>query len=405
MAERDILAAAIKSREAYEILQLHMGESEFTPLGQFWLKEIEKYYDRDPLATSCEIGVLRKLGLQSTSQQHAETLATYIDSVSVDEASPTNILATVFNAKRNQLGVQLAQLLSDPSHDPAKAEAMVDAYRELCTAANLGTSSLDVVDYDTLGDFYSPDRVIPLFPRPLWRTRLLGGGAQPGHHILIFGRTEQGKSLFAIYQASAIASAGYRVLYVVNEEAGEIHATRAACCMTSTSIELFHDNKEQVLDGARKRGLENLTFVKMSPGSFPELEAAVREVKPDVLIVDQLAGLETGEPSAVTSIDVAARRMRSLLSRHGLVGFSVHQAGDRTERYGQEPPAWLTLSDIYSSRTGLPAQCDLIIGIGSTDDMRGLGQRAISLPKNKIGGTHDGFMLHFDEKRSRCSAL
>jgi hypothetical protein len=332
-------------------------------------------------------------------------LAGFFDGLPIIGASPSNIVAAILQHKRNQVGIELAQLLSDPTHDHAESAELVDTYRELCLAADTGDHPLDVVDYDSLGEFFNPDKVIPLFPRRVWRPRLLGGGAQPGHHILIYGRTEQGKTLFAIYQASAIASAGHRVLYVANEEAAEIHATRAACAFTGCSIEMFSENQEEILERAKGAGLDRITFVRMEPGTFAEVEQAIRAVEPDVIIVDQLAGLDTGESNPVLAIDRAARRFRTLLSTYGLVGISVHQAGDRTERHGQEPPAWLTLSDVYSSRTGLPAQCDLMIGVGSDEEMQKRGQRAISLPKNKIGGNHEGFLLRFDEKRTRCFAV
>jgi Tat protein secretion system quality control protein TatD with DNase activity len=405
MSERNILAAAVLDRRAYELLQVHMDSRDFTPLGQYWLEKVDEYYNRDTVAKSCEISTLRSLGLQSAGAQHEETLAGFFDSLPIVGASPSNIVATILQHKRNQVGIELAQILSDPSHESQEASELVETYRELCIAVDTGNHPLDVVDYDTLGEFFSPDKVIPLFPKKVWRTRLLGGGAQPGHHILIYGRTEQGKTLFAIYQASAIASAGYKVLYIANEEAAEIHATRAACAFTGCSIEMFSENQAEILARAKGAGLDRITFIRMEPGTFPEVEQAIRTVEPDVIIVDQLAGLDTGESNPVIGLDLAARRFRTLLSTYGLVGISVHQAGDRTERHGQEPPAWLTLSDVYSSRTGLPAQCDLMIGIGSDEEMRYKNQRAIALPKNKIGGNHEGFLLRFDEKRTRCHAV
>jgi hypothetical protein len=46
-----------------------------------------------------------------------------------------------------------------------------------------------------------------------------------------------------------------------------------------------------------------------------------------------------------------------------------------------------------------------MIGIGSDEEMRDKNQRAIALPKNKIGGNHEGFLLRFDEQRTRCFAV
>lgn len=405
MSEREILAAAILDREAFDTLQVHMDQSEMTPLGQFWLDKIEDYYERDPKASSIEVPTLRRLGTGSAGSQHEETLVGFFDSLPLVGASPANIVATILQYKRNQLGMQLAQLLANPDHDTRRANTLVEEYREVCLAAESGSAPLNIVDYSTLGEFFNPERLIPLFPTAAWKSRLLGGGAQPGHHILIFGRTEQGKTLFAIYQACAMASHGHKVLYIVNEEAAEIHATRAACALTGCSIEMFSSRQGEILEKAMQRGMDKLTFIKMEPGTFPEMEQAIRTVQPDVIFVDQLAGIETGESNPVIALDKTARRFRTLIGRYGLVGISIHQAGDRTERHGQEPPAWLTLSDVYSSRTGLPAQCDLMIGIGSDQDMRDRGQRAIALPKNKLGGNHDGFLLRFDEQRTRCTMV
>ena len=300
---------------------------------------------------------------------------------------------------------QLAACISNPDHDTERAEELVAQYQELLLATESGAHQLRYVDYDNLEDFYDDSKIVPIFPRKIFKHKLLGGGAMPGHHILIYGRPDQGKTLFSLYQAVGMAHAGYKVLYCCNEEDPHTHAARAACSLTNTPIAQYREHKHDIIERARKRGLDNIRFLKLEPGTFGEIESAIRDCNPAVVIVDQLAGIDVNESSAVQRIERAARQFRTLIGTYGVVGISVSQAGDRTERHGQEPPAYLSMSDVYGSRTGLPAQVDLMIGIGSDADMKAQDVRAITLPKNKLGGNHEPFRLRFDIQTQRIHAL
>jgi hypothetical protein len=58
--------------------------------------------------------------------------------------------------------------------------------------------------------------------------------------------------------------------------------------------------------------------------------------------------------------------------------------------------AVVEISDIDSSKVGIPAQGDLIIAIGADQQMKASGVRIINLPKNKLSGKHEFFEAHFD---------
>ena len=281
----------------------------------------------------------------------------------------------------------------------------MDKYTDLLVACEAGSRQLSYVELDDLEEFYDESMIVPLFPKKVMRNKLVGGGAMPGHHILIFGRPEAGKSLFAIHQACGIANSGKKVLYCGNEESVKTHTARAACNLANTPISNFQEQRESVLDTARRKGLDRISFLDLEPGTLGELEQAIREMEPDVVVIDQLAGLDIGESSPVVSADKAARGARTLVKRYGAVGISVGQAGDRTERAGQLPPTWLGMGDVYGSRTGVPAQVDLMFGIGYDEDMLATDVRAISLPKNKLGGNHDGFKVRIDKQTSKIRTL
>ena len=78
-----------------------------------------------------------------------------------------------------------------------------------------------------------------------------------------------------------------------------------------------------------------------------------------------------------------AIQFRSLLLDYGLIGVSVTQANDRTQHSGQEPPIWLGLGDVDSSRTGLPAQADLML---ETDDFAWITRELHALARRHAAG-------------------
>lgn len=402
--EQNIIAACMSSRDAFETLQMHCSNSEFSPLGAHWIKQIGQYYARDKDAANVDRKLLRSMGLEVADERHAETLGGFLDDLPIVGISSENVVADILLHKRNSLGLKLASTLTNPDAPIDKVRDMVQDYDDLLVAASTGLSKLRVLDTSEVTRAYDPEKIIPLHPKQL-RKQCLGGGALPGHHILIFGRPEAGKSLFAINMAAFMAYKGKRVVYYGNEESVKTHYIRMACNLALRNIKDFQNNAASVIAKAEQKGLQNVTFIELTPGTFAEIEQGIKEYKPDVVFVDQLAGIETGEANPVNSMDKAARSFRTLLLKHQIVGVSVSQAGDRTERHGQMPPAFLGMGDVYGSRTGIPAQVDLMLGIGFDQEMYDRDMRAVSIPKNKLGGSHNGFKVRIDKQQSRVISL
>lgn len=402
--EHTILAACVADREAYETLLAHCSVSEFSPIGKHWLKQIGDYYARDREAKSADRKLLKSLGIQAAESRHAETLTAYYDDLPVVGISATNVVAEVLTHKKNHLGLKLASLLADPDSDPDTVIEKLEDYEDLLLAATRGMTRLNVLDPSTVHKMYDPDKIIPLYPVQLQR-QCMGGGAMPGHHILVYGRPESGKSLFTINMAAGMAFHGKKVLYFGNEESVQTHYARMACNLAKRNIADFQDHSQDIVAEARKKGLDNVQFIDIEPGTFAEIEQGIKEFRPDAVVLDQLTGVEVGESNPVRAIDKAARSFRTLLKKHQCVGVSVAQAGDRTERHGQLPPVFLGMGDVYGSRTGLPAQCDLMIGLGYDQEMYDMDIRGVSLPKNKLGGTHNGFKVRIDIQQSKVKSL
>lgn len=398
MTEDLVIAAMVADRQAFEHVRVHGQSDDFTVMGQHWYGAITEYYDRDPDASRADAKLLRRIGLHKVPEKHREQLGEFFDSLPIVGASPANVVSYLAGLQKQNVGFELAHLVTDPEAQTDKVLELIDRYQTLLTAADAATK-LDLVDYDALQDLYDQSSILKVYPTDLG-SRLVAGGMLPGHHALIFGRPEAGKSAMAITIAGGFARHGHKVLYFGNEDAAKIMASRIVCRMSNRSLRRFQHEYDSTLAKARANGLDNFDFTHLEPGTPAEIEAGIRDLEPDVIVVDQITGIDMNDTNQVRSTDRAARTIRSIGGRYGLVTLSVAQAGDRTERHGQLPPAYPTMGDVYGSRTGLPAQVDLMIGIGFDSDMYERNLRGISLPKNKLGGRHENFQLRFDQSTS-----
>jgi hypothetical protein len=88
--------------------------------------------------------------------------------------------------------------------------------------------------------------------------------------------------------------------------------------------------------------------------------------------------------------------MRNIAKKYDAVAITVTQAGDSAEG-----KAVLDMGDVDSSNTGIPGACDVLLGIGATEQHKEQGLRILSLSKNKLGGVHDSFPVRFNPAISK----
>jgi hypothetical protein len=65
----------------------------------------------------------------------------------------------------------------------------------------------------------------------------------------------------------------------------------------------------------------------------------------------------------------------------------------------------LDMGDIDSSSTGIPAQADVLIGIGADKDDQASNRRVISLIKNKRSGNHEFFPVRLIPQLNKYMGL
>ena len=143
-------------------------------------------------------------------------------------------------------------------------------------------------------------------------------------------------------------------------------------------------------------------LIDLVPSTLGEIDRLARLYEPQVLIIDQLRNVTIpGKADNYTqTLDKVAQGIRNIGKSHNIITIGTTQAGDSAER-----KLVLDMSDIDSSKTGIPAAADLLIGIGNTDTLERAGQRMLSICKNKITGVKDAFTVGLDTARSKMTSI
>jgi KaiC len=396
--EQHILQSAIQSRVAYDRINGFTKSSDFSPPIGFWYERLREYYARDQSATSANLETLRELGLRSiTNPKQSAGLMAALSGLPPD-CSVENVVTLVLDLRKRNLVLELAA-----QDDPKKADKLFSELLEIWDKKELTkTSEVEYAkDWADLDSVVGASRRIPLGIPSL--DGRIGGGVLPGHHVLIFGRTEIGKSCLSVALAANILKSRLSVLYVGNEDEINILKSRMRLSLLGWNQQQWEKLPKRGTRLLTELVADRLTMVKMTPGSISELEDLAAKHGPSVLVVDQIRNLSGPEDGMTQRMEHNAIRFRSLLNRLKLIGISVTQAGDRSQGHNQDGPLYLSAGDVDSSRVGLPGTADLQIGIGCNHEMMARGLRMLSFAKNKLSsdpGSRDPLLVRFDLARS-----
>lgn len=397
MLDTQILHACITDRKAYDRIKDYVDPKDFTPPVKFWWGILVEYYGRDLSCARADGAILRALGDERiTNAKHRDSIMGVLKPDNV--SSIPNVVSAVLGLRRYNAAAEFASAAM--AGDSDKAKKLLDQVNDLWERDTLGNDSDKqyAASVEAVFDQIGNERRIPLLPVSL--NERIGGGVLAGHNILIFGRTEVGKSTFAINMAAGLVRRGKRVLYVGNEDGINLLKGRFVCRLTGRTWSEVERDKGAAANLFRERGGEDrLRLVHMQPGTVASIVEDIEQHEPDFVFVDQIRNLASGESDLTPRLEANATRFRNLISRYNVVGVGVAQARDASERHNQEPPVWLSTGDIADSRVGLPSQMDLIIGIGGNSDMLRRNQRSISLCKNKLASdekSREGFIVEFD---------
>lgn len=400
MSERNLLASIVQSREAYETIKDHVQDGDISEQGAIIFRHIAEYYARDKDAKEVEPELLcRSIERALSNKKHAEMFRQLVTTVGGIDVSPANVVYDFIEVKREAAGGRLASALA-AGKSADQVRPLLNEYSKWESATGLeetrrGPRPLTQEEIlESLYEQQDHSNLIPIYPEVL--NNRLDGGLMRGHHMLVFARPEMGKTLMMVNLVAGFVSNGHRVLYCGNEEPTVTISHRLMHRLTGrTRYETQEMDPLDVLMEAREKGYDLVQFVDLEPGTPGEVQGLIEEYHPDVVIIDQLRNLNVNEDHFVQKLEKAATAARNLGKSNNVLMVSVTQAGDSAS--GKGP---LDMGDVDSSNTGIPAQVDVMVGIGATRDDEDTNRRILSLPKNKRSGNHEFFPVYVDPQLS-----
>lgn len=387
MQEQKVLAAILHTRESYNRLTKYLDPADFTAAGNLLLSMVKEYYEADQAAAAVDVAVLAdKIKRALPSAKQAEAILDILRSLK-PEISSANVAQDYLELKRQGAGDKLAAAIG-ARRQPADIAALAERFNELRTATELDSEPEEYIEADwrKLIEGELDERTkIKLLPGAL--NQRIGGGVRRGDCIVLFGRPNSGKSLFCINAASGFISQGLRVLWIENEDRGNKTKMRFGRRLIQLSDSQMRADVEQAATDIQAKGGDRFIYASLTPGTLQEVESLVRATKPDVFIVNQIRNLSMKAESFTRQLDLAAQKCRSLGKKYGCVSVLVTQAhapANGNDGYAKDKPV-LYMEDVDSSRTGLAASADVMIGYGTSHDLRSNLMACINLAKNKYG--------------------
>lgn len=399
------LKAALTKRSAYDIIKKYGKVEKEDKYYQTIYKLIDDYYSRDATSQEVDVEMLKQMVPETIrNPKHAKVLTDLIDAASSDSGSTENLEYLIIQSRLGLVKDKLAVALANRD---SKAESglmeELQTLQKITSLEQLDSLGMEEYPIDSVEGLilkaFDIKNMLKIWPKSL--ARRIGGGLLPGNHVVVFATPNKGKSALVITLGCSMAAQNWKVLIVGNEEPAAQYWIRFIQAFAGKTKEEVLGDFHNIKEMATQKGLNNITIVTAAPGTKNQIEALVDKYKPDCLIIDQLRNIDIGKSESRTNqLEAAATFARNVAIKNKIVVISVTQAGDSARN-----KAVLDMGDVDYSNTGIPAQADLMIGIGGTEEQEASGIRVISLPKNKLTGMHDSWPIRLNAPLSRYQDL
>lgn len=396
MSIRNLLASCIRDRGAWEQIEGVIQDGDLNEQERLIVNGIRDYYSRDDGAGRVDPDLLgAAIGRGLANPKHREQLQSVVRVLAALDVSPANVVTDFIEVRRSAAAGRLATALA-AGKSAGDVAPLVEEYNEWANKTTL-TAATSVVSGKSVTELAEARRgangLIRVAPAAL--NERLGGGLLRGHHLILFARPEVGKTMFLVNAVAGFVRDGHKVLYCGNEDPQDDIILRVIGRLVRQERSAILERPDDIQVQAEAAGYGNVVFADLTPGSPGEIEALVKEVRPDVIIIDQLRNLNVGEDNFVRALEKSAAAVRTIGKKHNAVVISVTQAGDSASG-----KSVLDMGDVDNSNTGIPAQADVLLGIGMSNDDYTQSRRTLSLCKNKPGNNHDFFPVQVNPRIS-----
>jgi replicative DNA helicase len=394
--ESKILSSIIKDRESFNKLSKLDVKDSFSEPAKFIYEIICDFYDKDTSISFVDLELIEKR-IERELPKQIDLYRNILKTLDETTSSP-NLLEEIIALKKDFISRELSSLLLTQKRTGVLE--LMEQYKNVEDSVDdddedesllVGASVSNVVE-----SLRNKNR-IRMWPKALHEAT---GGAIRGNNVLVFGRPEVGKSLFIINMVGGLLHDGYKVLFIENEDPAKSTMSRLICRLAEKPIVDVIENPDEVENVVRQRGYDNLILKSLSPGTFRDIQSLIDQHGVDVVVINQLRNIWVGKEGRVEQMEIAATSARNLAKKNDILVIGVTQAGDSGTNKLR-----LEMGDIDFSNTGMPAQMDLIIGVGSNEEYDSKSWRMISLPKNKLSGEHLYFPVLIDTKTNKITSI
>lgn len=397
------MASFLKSREAFDKVGGLVDEKDLGEQERVILSAIKDYYSLDAhgVARVDTDALSERITRKLPNPKHQSLFSGLVRSLAEQEVSPENVVHDFIEVRRTSAGSRLATALA-AGKSSVEVQPLLDEYETWATRSVLEEQpAVSIASAKSVSELVQSrvreGGLLKVAPASL--NERLGGGLLRGHHLIVFARPEVGKTMVLINMACMFAKQGLKVLYVSNEDPLDDIVMRAVCRLSDMVRAQVIEAPKDAERAAILSGYDRITFAELAPGTPGEIEALCDEHTPDVVIIDQLRNLNVGEDNFVRALEKAASAVRNLGKRQNCLVVSATQAGDSASG-----KSVLDMGDVDNSNTGIPAQADVLLGVGMSQDDEARGLRVFSLCKNKPGGNHDYFPVSVEPAKSKVSS-
>lgn len=379
--EQSLVGAMLKERTAYEEFERIGNLEDFSPIARSIVGIIGGYYGADPGVHSCKLDIIRSRALSKLlNEKHHKPVTEFLGQLE-QGVSAINVVAELRSLHKAKVGQKLSLALANGQSEE-EVQKLIAEYGKGLSSESSGQSTdlVDALDTADLTEEKANVEYIKLWPKSL--NDRLDGGALRGHHIIVFARPEGCKTLFSLNLCAGFAHQGLNILSANNEEPSADIRDRFRGRLLKWSKQEVRAKRNEAADRLSKASLGKLSITDST--SFADIRKTLKSGHYDVLVIDQVRNMRIKSEGRTAELEAAGIEARAIAKEHNVLVVSVTQAGDSASG-----KVFLDMNDIDSSKTGLPASADLIIGLGSDAAMKLNGLLGVSLSKNKMSGLHD----------------
>lgn len=302
-----------------------------------------------------------------------------IAAVNVEPGQADQLLKAL---RSRHIASEIALKAVSVANGDADASTLVEAFDLLSQDDSLGKEEEeDTFVSDDIVKIKERQDAEPPFEFRLKTLNHILGGLRRRTFGFLYARPETGKTQLLASEATFLApQCPNGILWINNEEDGSALVTRCyQSALLQDSQQLFKD-VEKAREEYVKRIQGKIKIFDKPTARARDIEAVVREFKPDIIFIDQLDKVHGFDAERYDLLQKAKYQWaRELAKRYNCAVVGICQAGGTAE--GKR---FLDMNDVDSSHTAKQGEADWMAGIGRSDKGEDIDKRFLSFSKNKL---------------------